>query len=175
MSRWCDERDLVLTMVSHGRHGHRELTNMTGCFANCLHLRLEIGGKQTFLDLLQQVRLECEAAFNHYHFGRTWEFMRDFPTDVRFIWVNLPRAPLLQQAKAEDVLQLQPFPLGIGWSGKLWPFMADTPAGVCTTIAYRLDLYLPRKIEQFGVNLRRYAQASVEEPQASVTTVSAKQ
>jgi hypothetical protein len=175
MSRWCAKQDLVLTMVSHGRHGHRELTNMIGCFANCLHLRLEIGGKQTFLDLLQQVRLECEAAFNHYHFGRTWEFMRDFPTDVRFNWVNLPRAPLCQQAEAEDVFQLQPFPLGMTWSGKLWPFMADTPAGICTTVAYRPDLYLPRTIEQFGVNLRLCAQALIQDPHAGVATVSTEQ
>lgn len=171
MSRWCDTRDLVLTMVSHGRHGHRDLTSMTGCFANCLHLRLEIGSQESFLDLLQQVRLECEAAFNHYHFGRTWEFMTDFPTDVRFNWVNLPRAPLSQQAEAEDVLQLQPFPLGMAWSGKLWPFMFDTPAGICTTVAYRPDLYVPRTIERFGVNLRLCAQALVQNPHARVGTV----
>ena len=144
---------------------------MTGCFANCLHLRLEIGREASFLDMLQQVRRESETAFSHYHFGRTCEFMREFPTDVRFNWVNLARAPPDERAAEPHALQLQPFPLGMAWSGKLWPFMCDTPAGICTTVAYRPDLYMPRTIERFGANLRLCAEAFAHDPDSRVAMV----
>jgi hypothetical protein len=64
MNRYTGETDLVLGAVSAGR-GRPELAPMLGVFMNNLPVRLDLGGRPTFRDLLLRTRDELLGSYAH--------------------------------------------------------------------------------------------------------------
>jgi len=68
MSRWCNQRDLLLAFVSTGRYC-AELQGVVGDLAYHLHLRIEVRKEDSFLDLLKRINAEYYSAYDHQDFG----------------------------------------------------------------------------------------------------------
>lgn len=180
VSRWCGQRDLVLTFVSHGRHRRPELQNMIGFLASRLFLRVEIGHDDSFRDLLKRVNVEFYSAYEHYDFDRVPDFIPECAadTDTDFNWLPAVwgRRPAHKGA-ADEQLRIQPFPLEPyrkrlpEWF-KLASVFSETAAGIVATVLYRPDLFAADTIERFGQNLRSFAQEFAHHPLAPIASVS---
>jgi amino acid adenylation domain-containing protein len=64
LSRWSGQADLVIGYPTAGRV-HADLEPLIGYFVNTLPLRADLSGRPSFADLLQQVRADCTAGFEH--------------------------------------------------------------------------------------------------------------
>jgi non-ribosomal peptide synthetase component F len=174
MSRWCNEDDLVLTFVSHGRHGRPELANTIGFLATHLHIRVKVSEDDSFVDLLKRVNLELYSAYEHWDFDRVPELIPGCATELYFNWqsTNVGSSAINQHRKAHDSLRMQPFPLRVLWLPESpLPIFSDTAAGIAVTVWYRADLFAKQTIERFGHGLRSLAAEFVQQPLASVTSV----
>lgn len=171
MSRWCDQDDLILTFVSHGRH-RRELKDVIGYFACHLPMRLEIGARDSFLDLLRKVAAEREAARNHQDYAPY--FQLECSTDVVFNWVpsSWIRTSTNNVGKKSHRLRRQPFPANFVWPLKFNPFFTDTTAGIGIAIHYRSDFLSTSTIRRFGRNFRMLAEELVNFPLKHVASIS---
>lgn len=176
ISRWCGQRSLLLTFVTHGRHCHPELRTMTGFLASSLLLRVQVGPDDSFLDLLEQIRNEFASAFAHYDFGHVVNLLPEYSTDVCFNW--LPNQAQRKQDSREDghacAVSVRPYRLASAWQGKLWPFFYDTSAGINVSVWYRPDLFSAQTIDRFGEMLRCFGQAFALAPNARVASIDAR-
>lgn len=174
LSQWCDQRDLSLIFVTHGRHFHPQLRDMIGFFASCLYLHVDVAAAGTALDLMKQVRTELDAAFTHYDFDRATTLVPECAaTEVGFNWVSaaLLRPSTPEPSRMDRLIRLQPFPLRLSWLDKLLLFFSDTPAGIVASATYRPDLFSRGTVERFGQRLRLISQAFVERPSTAVTSL----
>lgn len=180
LSRWCNQRDLVLTFVSHGRYGRPELENMIGFLVNFLLFRIEVTKEDSFLDLLERVNLEFYSADQHQDFNRVPDFVPDCPAphELSFDWapVNWSGRSVHQQEEAGGEVKVQPFPIQtfryrVNESYKFAAVPSDTASGIVITLVYRIDLFAPSTIERFGRNLRLFAEEFTHQPLASVESI----
>jgi Condensation domain len=174
MSRWCNQDDLIMQFVSHGRHGHSELENMIGFIANHLHFRVEITKGDTFVDLLKRASGEFYSAYQHQDFDRVPDLIPECATDLYFNWrsTKLKPPPVRHQGEAARSLRIQPFPLKAPASSNLFtPLFSDTPAGVGVMLVYRHDLVARSTIERFYHDLRFVAEEFARYPLASIASV----
>lgn len=175
MSRWCDQRDLPLILVTHGRDAHDALKHMVAFLASCLHLRLTINRADSFLDLLRQIATEYDLAKQHHHFDRVWDFIPGCTTDLYFNWVRAPAAArsALRPSGAEDI-RIRSFPLGLSWQGKLHMFFSERPGGVNVSVAYDARLVRQSVVDWFEQSLREFALCFARNPEARISSVEAR-
>lgn len=179
LSRWCNQRDLVLTFVSHGRHGRPELENMIGFLVNLLLFRIEVTKDDSFLDLLKRVSQEFHSACQHQDFNRVPDFVPECPVpfELSFDWAPANwTGRSIQQEEAVSQFTVQPFPIQtfryrVNESYKLAAVPSETASGIVITVMYRVDLFAPSTIERFGRNLRVFAEQFTQRPLASVESV----
>lgn len=190
ISRWCNQKDLVVAVVSHGRHNCPELAYTIGLIAGFLHLRIERANDDTFHDLLVRVRLELAAAFEHQGSDRVPLIVPDCSTNVQFNWQSaqstkglvdhyfLPEfaatvnheppwamKPSVQHDKAERPLRLQSFPVRTIVSPQFAPNFYDTgPTGIYMLVKYAQNLFSAAAIERLGHHMRSVAQEVAEQP-----------
>jgi hypothetical protein len=168
MSRWCNERDLVIRFVSHGRYGRPELENMVGLLTSVLHLRIEIAREDCFVDLLKRVSSEFASAHEHEDFNRVPELIPECATELSFNWLptKWTRLDVDSEGKSKDALRIHPFPVRVGLpeEPKLLSLFSETAAGINMTVMYRPDLFSASTIRRFGHNLRSFAAEAVERP-----------
>lgn len=167
----CDENDLLIKFVSHGRYQRPELESMIGFLANSLHLRIILSKEDSFLSLLERIQTEFFAAYNHQDFDQAPCLVPECATEVFFNWLPAPakgkRNDLELAAKAE-MLRKQPFPVRSIRPIRFLPMFADSPAGIGVTVNYRSDLFSAITLERFGQNLRAIAEAFATNPDSSV-------
>jgi len=84
--RWCDVSDAVIKFQSDSRVSPN-LENAIGYFASRLHLRIELGEKDSFLDLLSQVMEEYCRAYEHADFSYL-EAQASRPEFAQNTWFN---------------------------------------------------------------------------------------
>lgn len=170
MSRWCDQRDLVLAFVSHGRSGHPDLKNMIGLLAHVLYFRIEIGNNDSFLDVLKKVHLESNSAHLHRDFGRLLELIPGF-TDLHFNWLPA-RETIGHQREDDRAVKARSFPFKVeSPAPNVLPLFADTASGINVTVRYRSDVFTQNTIERFGQSLRRASEEFAQNPLARVDSV----
>jgi len=174
-SHWCNQRDISVVFVSHGRHQRPELENMIGDLGHLLYFRIAISDGDSLTDLLRRVRHEFLSGMDHQ------DFVPEIPaerTELMFNWGGFPayssRWSVGQLRNVASRLSIRPFRVKEAWPVKFWPFFSDTPAGIVVTVHYRPDLLKGFMIEQFGDNLRAVADKFVQHPVASVTSLSLK-
>lgn len=163
MARWCEQRDLLLALISHGRHCHAQLREMVGFLAACVLLRVEVAPDDGFLDVLKRVRLEFDSAFFHYDFDRALELVPECTTQLGFNWI----APHALAGSADECLassgqlHLQPFPLRLSWTDNLLTFFSDGASGIVASITYRPDCIALSTVERFAADLRAFSSVHV--------------
>lgn len=171
LSGWCEQRDLSLIFVTHGRHCHPQLQGMIGFLASCLYLRVDIAAAGTVLDLLKQVKTELDSAFAHYDFDRATALVPECAaTEVGFNWVSAARLrpPGREPSSMDRMIRLQPFPLRLSSLDKFLLFFSDTPAGIVASATYRPDLFSRSTVERFGQRLRLLSQAFAGRPSTAL-------
>lgn len=170
LSRWCNQRDLVLTFVTHGRLGRPKLAGMVGCLAGYMYLRIEIAEEDGFVDLLKRVNLEFSSANRHQDFDRVPVLIPECADGLSFNWLSTDKIPQpFEQMHADSQVELQPFPIRpfserVDAAFKFAVMVSDTDAGIVMNVWYRPDLFAPGVIDQFGRNLRFLAEECVRRP-----------
>lgn len=168
MWRWCNEDDLVVGFVSNGRY-RPELENVIGFVADILYLRIELHKQSSVLDLLNRIIFEFKSAYDHYDFGRVPDLIPECWTELYFNWLS--RYRVQSSVECDGRIRVEPFRLAADWPAKFAPFFYDTNAGIRVTVMYRPDLIPRSMVEQFGRNLRCFAEVLVERPSASVASI----
>jgi len=167
LSRWFRRQDILMPVLSHGRHGHPELRNVVGFISQTLHLRILVDHAQTFRDLLSQIQTEFGMAVQHQDFDRVPDLIPECQTELNFHWRpkhwsgggnSRLRSPMIP-------IKLRPFMIRLtDWPWKFWPVFYHTPAGIGVTINYKPDCLAERTIRQFGEKLRWAADTIVDRP-----------
>lgn len=176
MSRWCRQRELIVSFTSNGRY-RPELMGMIGWLAGPLYLRVDVSENDRFLDLVTRVNLEFTSAYDHYDFNRLPDLVPECVTDLFF---NCPprffsgSQPMDYPWQANNPLKVTPFAFTVHRPLAFLPFLLDCESGMTVVIEYRRDLFAATTIETFGYNLRRFAKEFAFKPEALVGSVVAK-
>ena len=86
MMRWCRQDDILIELMSHGRHRRPELNNVIGFLANGIICRVAVGHNDTFHGLLNRVQAEFSASLAHEDLNRIPEFIPECYTEASFNW-----------------------------------------------------------------------------------------
>jgi len=173
MSQWCNQRDLVVVFVTHGRC-RRELRDVVGFLAHELFLRIEIGREDTFLDLLAKCTLELCTAYEHLNFGRIWELVPKHNTDILFDWIVARGVPLITEYQVhdgEDKLTVVPSSQPIAMPAKFLPLFYDEGPVISIVLNYLPELLTPGAVDWFENELRLFADEFVRDPLCRVEAV----
>jgi Condensation domain len=190
MSRWCQQRDVLLGFVTHGRD-RPELDQMIGSLANYLYLRLQLEPASTFVALLKHIVEQLCTAQRHRDFGRVPDLLPDCATELYFNWI--PASPTFRwlplncmpnwlppgstvtagglRSAADRSLRVEPFPLATSWSFKFTTLFYDSPAGVSVAVWYWPELIAEGAVECLMHDLRASAVEFVRHPQAVLACV----
>ncbi|HEY1350155.1 MAG TPA: amino acid adenylation domain-containing protein, partial [Ktedonobacteraceae bacterium] len=169
LARYSQQNDLVVGAPIANRTW-AELEPLIGFFVNMLPLRARLAGTQTFLELLEQVRDTCLAAYAH----------QDLPFEQMIDELNLPRDPryapvcqvvfALQNAQqasatfpgitAEPVLresQTAKFDLTL--------VCAESEHGLSATFEYAIALFEAATIQRLATHFHLLLKAIVAQPE----------
>lgn len=173
MSRWLEQRDLVLSFVSHGRQVHPELKNMVGFLANHMILRIGVEEQDSFVSLLGRVDRELRSAYRHFDFGRVLHLYPQCISQIVFNWIPADWMGTSAQHKRtrESPLTLWPFQVLTSWPVHFYPFFTETSFGITITVAYRTDMFAKATVDRFGNDLRQLAAACARDPLTAIASV----
>lgn len=173
ISRWCEQRDLVVGCICNGRC-HSALEKMVGFLAHTLLLRIELSTDDSFLDLLGRVNLEFYSAYDHNDFDRVFELTPECSTELFFNWTPPfgVRFTADQPCEAGGGIEIQPFRFTPSWQAKFLTVFFDTDGGIVGQVAYRPELFALRTIEQFAHMIRAFAEEFVQRPLSRVVSIS---
>jgi len=164
VSVWCNQDDIVVAFVSHGRLGRAEFQNVVGCIANLLHLRVRILKNDTFADLLKRVCIELQSAYQHADYDRVLELLPACPSELHFNWVPINwAAPSPQSsADADTTIDIQPLPIQpsnprANSAFELLVAPIVSPLGIVNHLWFRTDALSASEVEQFGRNFTSFA------------------
>lgn len=166
ISKWCEQSDLLVELISHGRYGHPELKHMIGPLAYPMHLRVEVGSNFSLRDVVQQVTAEFSSALRHDASRVLGTIVTGFPTQLYFNWLPADSATCPEDSApdASDSVKIRPFPVAKDEPTVFSPFFKDTPSGLVTIVRYHRELYDKRTLERFGNELRWLAQQCALDP-----------
>lgn len=171
VSRWLDQKDLVLGFFSHGRHFHPELENIIGFLSTHMYLRFNVTESGSFIDLMNRVSLELHSAYQHYDHGRVPHLISGIPA-LNFNWLTINWArSSIHKERTSNHLRIQSFPAKTVWPVTFQIFFSETSAGIIATVAYRTDLFAKSTIEHFCQTLRLFATEFSRRPFAPIGTV----
>lgn len=174
-----NENDLLIPFNITGRQ-RAEHVNMTGYFTHPLFLRVEMSGKETFLDLLRIVSEEFRNAYKFSDFGKLVNQVPQLMRGTYFQWLSSKE--LMQRAIVEaqwnrDLFAIEPFTVHRsgrpGPGGRLeftnlaLPLYAS-PQGICGNVLYRADLFKSSTMLRFSQNFRCMAECIVRNPLGQV-------
>jgi len=183
--RWQHKTDWTVKLLIAGRD-YPQLQHVIGFLASNLYLRIQLQDDDTFLSLLRRVAHERNVANEHNDHGRLSVVCAhsEFQRCATFNW--LPLEQLDQQtgqrgasSPADDTLRIERFRTTpadeLNWyfdtnrqtedpSLMLW----DGAEGISGMMCYQSDLFRPDTMERFCGNLRSFAHAVLESPQARI-------
>ena len=182
--RWCDQSELTLAVVDHGRY-RADLMSLVGCLANHLHLRVAAPGNQTLEDLLGAVNREFSAAARNRDFDQVTRVVPGLHTDLYFNWFP-PRSSVAQEVRAADgrgpAITVEPMPLTLDSETlvdvrnalpfKLMLACSDEQQGIAADLWYTTDLFNAESMQSFAKNFYLILQAVLELPTTHVGSIS---
>ncbi|HEX8617331.1 MAG TPA: amino acid adenylation domain-containing protein, partial [Thermoanaerobaculia bacterium] len=169
MYRYTAQDDICIgTPIANRQYGETE--GLIGMFVNTLALRTQVGGSDTFNELLARVKATCLEAYEH----------QDAPfekvIDALHVQRNLAISPLFQvmlilqssELAAPDA-SITPYPLdsGIGKFDLSVDF-AETAEGLNGSIRYRTALYKGETVARMIAHFGALCRAIVANPGAEV-------
>jgi Condensation domain/TubC N-terminal docking domain len=164
ISRWCNQHDLLVLFVSHGRD-RPELRDMIGMLATWLYLRLEIVEDESFLDLLRRVDREFRHAHDHQGISGVPAFFAPIATDFDFNWspINWVEGTVGSSWEIDARTIVRPYSLKRPpWPCRFQTIFSDSANGIIMTIVYRPDLIGASTIEWFGCSMNLLAGELIE-------------
>lgn len=178
ISRWCDQRDVVLALATHGRHHRPELKNMIGLLSNALYIRVEVSKEDTFRDVLRKVNVEFRSTYMNIPIGSIEEAHSHAP-ELMFNWLPTTRSTRFRlSARSGDQVEIEPFPVRTSdraskpSSIKLVIGGAlDQETGVGLTALYRSDLLARSAMDRLERNMRLFAARFVHDRESSVSAL----
>lgn len=113
ISNWCNQNDVVVAVVSHGRLGRPELRSMIGLLVTHLYLRVEIRNEDTFRDLLGRIKIELNAAYSHQDFDPVPDILPEHFVALTLNWVptGWTDSLLHNREGVDNSIELKPFRL----------------------------------------------------------------
>ena len=166
MSRWCGQNDLVICCPFNGRD-YSWMQGMIGWFSFPLHLRIDVSGRESFLDFVRRVKAEFYTAYERHDFGWAMDIV---PECTRVLFFNsIPTWSVQDLRKEDDACELSFFPprrRRFTSSAKFMPLFSAAAEGLYLTVVYRSDLFARPTIERFGRNMQMCAEAFVCDPRA---------
>ncbi|HET8843156.1 MAG TPA: condensation domain-containing protein, partial [Ktedonobacteraceae bacterium] len=173
--RLSGEQDIVVGTDSANRT-HLETEGLIGFFINMLVLRSQLSGKQSFLEVLQQVREMVLGAYMHQelpfemvveHLRLQRESNRTPLVNVLFVMQNVPSThvelPDLLISSFEDKTTSAKFDLAL--------FVTEDSTGLHCSVNYRTDLF---KDETIATLMRRYEallHSSITQPDMQIASL----
>ncbi|MGJ4946579.1 amino acid adenylation domain-containing protein, partial [Bradyrhizobium sp. HKCCYLS1011] len=172
LSRYCGQSDILIGSPVAGRRRH-ELQDLIGFFANILVLRADCSGRQSFRDLLRQVKTTVLDAYAHQDlpFERLVEALQPDREMARHPLVQVMFA--LQQAPFEGLvipgLQLTPIPAENKQTKfDLTVHAYDAKHSFDVAIEYAAELFDRSTIERLGRHLHQLLDAIVADPDCRI-------
>jgi hypothetical protein len=159
MSSWCNETDLLIMLVEHGRD-RWELNDLIGFIAGHLYLRIELSRNEPYQNLLKRITGEFLAACAHRDFNRVPQLIPELSTSLYFNWQSTRPPVALSGLKVElfpTTDWLPAFDLGV--------FFYDEGSCFQNVLAYNGDLFAERTVRKFGARLQALAEEFVRSPQ----------
>jgi Condensation domain len=178
LSRWSARRDFVLPYVVSGRLGSMDRT-VVGYIGQFLLLRIELGGDESFVDMVKLVTREFCAAYEHLDFGTITserpELLRG--ASLNGLISSLDAFSETQLDRGGEAVAVEPFPLETVFPEKsrlpsdTYCLFWSTTAGIQARCIYRADLFKARTVECFLEDLRIFARQIVRNPTARVASL----
>jgi len=180
MSRWCEQRDLLVAFLSHGRHGHPEFREMIGCIAHSVPLRIEIGKESRLRDLISLATTEFHSSLAHDASRLLPTDISSDTTDLSFNWFpagwglygSYP-SPVRKPHDHDADLTIKRFAVDkpVEAGAKFIPFFSDTPSGILLVIWYGSHLLLKSAVDRFAVQIKAAAEIFVQDPDVTVNSL----
>jgi hypothetical protein len=183
MSRWCDQDDFVLAFVSHGRD-RPELAHMIGYLANYLYIRIAMNKEDSLLQLLKNIHVELQSAYEHRDYGRVPALYLKSSPGLVFNWVPTLWSPadwsqwsVQSSTPVNGELQTKPYPMQLPLMEMDPSFQfhiapSDTKSGIVFTVAYRSDLFTPKTIQWLFDSVRLLSEDFCKRPTAPLASLS---
>lgn len=170
VSIWCDQEDLLVAFVTHGRHESRQMQSMLGLLAEYLHLRLQLSSTCRWPELLKQINREFAGALQHRDFHRLPLLLGEAATSqLYFNW--LPGAHLPASVLTADCdLQITPFPVQQRPQAlaHATPFVAlscsESPAGIQMHLVYSSQIFRAQNVRELLTRVQVTAAAFASNP-----------
>jgi hypothetical protein len=184
ISRWCNQRDLVVGFLTTGRHCP-EVENTIGFFASTIYLRIELCESDSFLDLLRRVTAEYYAVIEHQDFGLSAvpTLGPDVAQNPSFNWSSSARLTSDDTYISNDQLndagalvRTEPFPFvatapEMEWDGDLpiyggepWLLLSEGTDGVEGVMRYRRTRFDSSSMKRLGGNFLSFARKILSDP-----------
>lgn len=162
MSRWCNQSDMVVIFVSHGRFS-TELENMIGYIAHHPRLRLDLKPTDCPIDLIRRVGMEYASALHRRDFDRVRDLVPGLVTDLYFNWRSSESWQVAQHARTteERELRIQSYPFRKPDVFKLGCYFLDTDAGIICRVEHLAHVIHDDTIRRFGGNILSTAERFV--------------
>jgi amino acid adenylation domain-containing protein/non-ribosomal peptide synthase protein (TIGR01720 family) len=175
LARYSQQNDLVVGAPIANRTW-AELEPLIGFFVNMLPLRTRLSGTQTFLELLEQVRDTCLAAYAH----------QDLPFEQMIDELNVPRDPRYPPV-CQVVFALQ----NAQQATATFPGITDEPVvtesqtakfdltlvceeserGLFATFEYAVDLFEAATIQRLATHFQVLLEAIVTQPEERLAQI----
>jgi len=178
--KWCKQADFIVPFNIAGRN-RREHEQVIGYFAHVLFLRMEMTGRETFADLLNQVTREFFRAGLHQDQGRMVAQAPGMLQGTFFQWLpwqpdelaGVPTSALLSQL--DGSITVEPFPLTANTAGlpdviDISLMLYDSKEGICATGNCRADLFTANTTQRFAQDLRESLEQFLRNPDGCVTS-----
>ena len=105
LSRWCQQKDLLLPFVIAGRAASHE--RIVGCFSHLVYLRIRLDGTETFIELLKRVSNEYfKAAAFRQDCGRMVTEKPELLRGTLCQWLSWHPADLAESEPDDQMEQL---------------------------------------------------------------------
>src|SRR5262245_37186760 len=172
LGRWSGQQDFVVGSPIAGRR-YRETEGLIGFFVNILALRVDLGGRTSFRELLGRVK---EVTLGAY--GR-----QDMPFE-RLVAELQPQRDLSRQPLFQIVFTLQNLPqeelelpglklrpIGSGRVSSKFDVtiaLQETSAGLRGVLEYATDLFDPATVERLMDHWKRLLEGAVVNPESAV-------
>ncbi|RPI01850.1 MAG: acyltransferase domain-containing protein, partial [Calditrichaeota bacterium] len=187
LSKCTGQEDIIVGTPTTGR-SRPELMDTVGYFVNSVALRSHVDRRQSFVDLLQQVRKTVVEAIDHqdyslYHLVERLMPVRDISRTPLFqVMFVYQRAHLLNDSGLSSIalglegeeMQFAGLPLSaISINEQVSPFdmtfmIAEGKEGLAATLTYNVDLFTEETIQRWLEQYKTLLDQIVESPTSSI-------
>jgi len=188
-SDWCRQKDFIVEFTVNGRR-RSDLVNVIGRFVEFLPLRIQLGGKETFIELLRVVSQEFFTAYEHVEFANVARALPGFydgPGGARCQLISgvllglagrpapfardeyrLPFTVEHFPVSDSDVSTSTEFEIPDGYVAEVQLHMLSTSRGIEGSLNYRTDLFERGTMQRFLRQYRLFVERVMQDPHATV-------